>query len=77
MINITGMKNKATGLIYMSVTTDNEKSVQSDALFSIMDRIRNELLIRRKQTNNDSESKENSSTRQNEDEINTDMAIAK
>ena len=61
----------------MSAATDNEKSVQSDALFSIMDRIRNELLIRRKQTNNDSESKENSSTRQNDDEINTEMAIAK
>lgn len=71
------MKNNATGLIKIKAAVDNENSIQFEVLLSIMDRIRNELLIRSKQTNKDSESTENSRTRQNVDDINTEMAIAK
>lgn len=71
------MKNNATGLIKIKAAVDNENSNQLEVLLSIMDRIRNELLIRSKQTNKDSESTENSRTRQNVDDINTEMAIAK
>jgi len=71
------MKNNAAGLIKIRAAVENENNIQFAVLLSIIDRIRYELLIRRKHTNRDSDNTENSSTRQNVDDINTEMAIAK
>jgi len=71
------MKNNAAGLIKIRAAVENENIIQFAVLLSIIDRIRYELLIRRKHTNRDSDNTENSRTRQNVDDINTEMAIAK
>ena len=73
----TGMKNKATGLIRIRIETETENKTMKIFFPVFSEQIRNEKLIRRKLTNIDSESTENSSTRQNVEEMKTDIAAAK
>ncbi len=75
--SITGIRNKAAGLIIISNAEALENNIQYEFLFSFKDFNRYEQLIIIKLTNRDSDRTENSSTRKNVDEINTEIAAAK
>ena len=75
--SITGIRNKAAGLIIISNAEALENNIQYEFLISFKDFNRYEQLIIIKLTNRDSDRTENSSTRKNVDEINTEIAAAK
>ena len=75
--SITGIRNKAAGLIIISNAEALENNIQYEFLISFKDFNRYEQLIIIKLTHRDSDRTENSSTRKNVDEINTEIAAAK